>query len=91
MNLAEMLVKTAVCGSSKMCRYISSVSAISSCFIWSLQKPIAKPAVTTLPPKRRISLAKPLHLFRESVASLRESVIPAFSFNGLRDPPVLIL
>ena len=45
-------------------------------------------AVASLPPKRHISPAKPLHLFRTGVASLRRDAISTFNFNDLRDPPV---
>ena len=45
-------------------------------------------AVATLPQYRRITPEKPLHLFRSSVASLRENAIYTFQFNTLRNPPV---
>jgi hypothetical protein len=44
--------------------------------------------VATLPQNRRITPAKASHLFRSSVASLRENGIYARQFNGLRVPPV---
>jgi hypothetical protein len=35
-----------------------------------------------------MSSPKPLHVFRQGVASLRESAISTTNFSGLRDPPV---
>jgi hypothetical protein len=44
--------------------------------------------VATLPQKRGISSPKPLHVFRQSVASLRRNAISATNFSDLQDPPV---
>jgi hypothetical protein len=35
-----------------------------------------------------MSSPKPLHVFRQGVASLREGAISTINFSGLRDPPV---